>query len=466
MTDRKAHAIAPEAIAAMFAGERLAIAREWEDRFAEGALPTKLDRRAGMFDDDSSSGPSSSFERVGAVNVVTIDGPLLQHGGGWWFDGHEAIRARIADAVAAGPKIIALRIDSPGGVVAGCYDMVRSAAEIIAAAGIMCVAWCGGSGAFSGGYAWASVASEISVPDSGGVGSIGVMSKIRDWTKANEIEGIKVDVIRSGDRKCEKDPDIKTTPAAVAREQAIVDDMAAIFAAIVNNTRKLGTEKILGYQGECFFGAKAVEVGLADCVESFDAFMARCQARAEEMSMKATALRLGLAADASEADIMKAIDALEQRAVKAEGEARKAAEECDRVAGTLISAVKAEALVSGRKTAGQIAADEEIFAEMPKARAAVKIHEAYAKIERGAALPKETKEPIDPPQTKGPSVVATEANVAALNGAAMTVTQIAAHYGTAHYERLMNEHVTAQASKDAGMFARVQPPNGAPRLNA
>lgn len=460
MRTRATHALAPAEIAAMFA-ERLAIAPEWEERFASGALLTLLDRRAaekakrrpaplaGFLDDDDDEESSSEDEemgyaRCGGVAVIAVDGPLMQHGG-WWFDGHESVRAR-ATAAALDPrvKIAAMRIDSPGGVVAGCFDNVRATRAAFAAAGKTLVVWCGGGGAFSGAYAWACAGSEISVTDTSGCGSVGAISVMSDYTKANEAEGVRRIVVRSGSRKAEGHPDLPKTDAVVVREQAVIDSMAAVFADVVGQSRRMTPDAVLALQGEAFYGDACVSNLLADRVETFDAFLARCVARAEEITMKATAQRLGLAADANEADIMKAIDALEARVATAVASEKKTADELNRVADTLIASARAEALVSGRKTAGQLAADEEIFSEMPKARAAVKMAEAYSKIERAAALPKETKEPSDPPQHQGPSA---RGKGALLDGAKMTATELSAHYGSADFQRLMNEHVASQRGK-------------------
>ncbi len=66
------------------------------------------------------------YTRANGVGVVDIDGPLMERAEWSWYgccDGHEDIGDRCV-AAAADPavKIGALRINSPGGVVAGCFD--------------------------------------------------------------------------------------------------------------------------------------------------------------------------------------------------------------------------------------------------------------------------------------------------------------------------------------------------------
>lgn len=484
-----AHALEPTAIAAMFAGEQLAISPEWEERFATGALPTLLDmraarrggRRADMFD-STSSGQSDLYERVGDVGIVTISGPLMQTGGGWWFDGHAAIRARIEAAVAGGVKRLALRIDSPGGVVAGNFDAVRASIACLAAAGIKCDAWCGGGGAFSAAFAWACVASSISLPDTGGVASVGVLNVLTDRTKQNDIEGVKRTVVRSGTRKAEGHPDVPTTDAAIQRDQVIVDAFADIFASIVSTSRMAarGTsgaamtpEAVLAPQGQCFYGVEAVKSGFADRVESWDSFLARVQAMAEEESMKGLKGYLGLAEDASDERVMQV---MRERDMAAETKARAAVDEVTAAKALVIKAetelqtlasemaelVCAEALVAGKATAAEIEADKQLVAHASKPLAARQLRDRYAARQRGAALPKETKAPVDAPQTMGPEKTAALAATKALNGAGMTFTEIASHYGSADYARLLSEHQVATAPRDRAMFAQVNIGAGAP----
>lgn len=440
--------------AALFAGQRLAIAPHWEAHFESGTLPTLLDkrRRAGMFDDDGpdSSESSEHFTRVGRVALLDIDGPLMQHGG-WWFDGHDAIRSRIEAVAASGLRVAALRIDSPGGVVAGCFDNVRASARALSAAGVRCFVFCAGDGAFSAGYAWASLGERISVSDTSGCASVGVLSKLVDRTKMTAEMGLRVDVIRSGTAKADGNPDVKNTPEAIAREQAVVDEMAGIFAGIVGKARGMSPADVLGAEGATFYGAAAVAAGFADDVTDFDAFMARCQGVAEEENMKLIAQRLGLADAASEADIVTKIDALKADADGAKIQAANARADADKLGGELADVVCAEALVSGKRTAADIQADRAMLAGVSPAAMGRALRDRYAALARGAALPKETHAPAEPPAAHG---AGSPPAAAKLNGAKMTLTEISAHAADVPlFNRLMAEHSAGTADADRKMFA-------------
>ena len=67
--------------------------------------------------------------RIGTTAIVSVRGPLAHHRDPF-FDSYEAVRGRVADAIAARPSMVVLDIDSPGGLVAGMLetsDALRSA---------------------------------------------------------------------------------------------------------------------------------------------------------------------------------------------------------------------------------------------------------------------------------------------------------------------------------------------------
>lgn len=402
--------------ASLLANPYLAIDPRFAVAFVSGELPlTRSAPRADMGEDCVPPTPDHPYERQGGVGIVEIDGPLLQHGG-WWYDGHGAIRLRCTAALAdRSVRILALRIDSPGGVVAGCFDAVRAVRALAAELGKPVLAWCGGDGGYSAGYAWACVAEHISVTDTSGDGSVGVLATLTDWSKFNARMGIRVVVVRSGKRKAEGHPDIPLDDATIANEQAVIDSMASIFAGdIVSPVRRMSAAEILALEGACYYGTEAVRVGLADEVESFDAFLMRCQARAEEIQMKGIAQRLGLAADASEASIIEAVDRRERDAAaslaKAEKERDAAASAKSEIAATLADEVAEHALETGRATKAEIDA---LRADVKDPLALRRIVGARA---MGAALPKDRVEDSAAPQRKGNAAPKSAAEMAEAYG--------------------------------------------------
>lgn len=236
-------------------------------------------------------GWSLPYGMMGDVAVVSIDGPLMQRGG-WWFDGHDAVvdrcRAALSDVKS---RALVLKINSPGGLVAGCFEAVRAIRAAGVAARKPVVAYVDEQ-ACSAAYALACAASKIYTPPTGQLGSIGVISVLYDRTAANAAEGLNVRVIASGAQKADGHPDTPLTDDVVQREQAVVDQLAQRFAGIVAEARGMKPDAVLALEAGCLWGADAVTKGLADGVCTFE----ECCARATGAAAPTTRMT-GLAAN-------------------------------------------------------------------------------------------------------------------------------------------------------------------------
>jgi ClpP class serine protease len=105
----------------------------------------------------------------GGIAVVRVCGPL-EHHAGWWGESYEAIEERLSAVLESGDvSAVVLRIDSPGGEVAGMAEMVRRMRSLKSAMGKTVVAYVDETAA-SAGYALATIADAIYAPPSGTVG--------------------------------------------------------------------------------------------------------------------------------------------------------------------------------------------------------------------------------------------------------------------------------------------------------
>jgi ClpP class serine protease len=323
------------AIHADFLGTNCALAIH--ESHVEAILRGQFAPRAGWDDNDD----CPVYERVGSLAIVSIRGSLGQYGGVWW-DGHASIRAKLEKAL-LDPSVgcIVLDISSPGGVVAGCWDAVRAvqAAKIRSGKPILGYAH---EHAYSAAYAWAMVADELYLPESGGTGSIGVLSILYDQSKMWDDIGVKFAVVRSGERKARGNGYEPLDQATVDESQARVDLLAGQFFALVAAQRKIKVDALRALEGACFDGAIAVEKKLADGILSWDAFLNKAEQAGRKYRMKNTAKMLGLPDDASESQINAAIEALQKEVASL---ALVKAENAD-------NAVEL-AMVTGRITAGQ-----------------------------------------------------------------------------------------------------------------
>jgi signal peptide peptidase SppA len=209
---------------------------------------------------------SKPYTVENGVACVTIDGPLTQKPEFIW-DNYESIRTRAAAAF-ADPEALAvlLHIDSPGGDVAGCFELAAELRAMASSSGKRFVAFTDGMAA-SAAYALATAAPEIFVTQTAQVGSIGVINALVDVTALDRAQGLKFSVISSGERKKDGNPHVAITDDAESHLRSNVNGAAAIFFAWVNRTRPaLSAATIQSFDGALFFGTNAVKVGLANGV--------------------------------------------------------------------------------------------------------------------------------------------------------------------------------------------------------
>jgi ClpP class serine protease len=229
-----------------------------------------IDPRA--FFDVFSIPDSRANSLVGNVALVDIRGPLHTHDDGW-CDSYEAVRARVAEACESPASIVVMRIDSPGGDAAGCFDAARSIRASARDANKLLVAFVEGK-ACSASYALAAAADTIVLGQSGIVGSIGIISTRMDMSEMHAQRGLRVSLITSGARKADGNPDQPITDAELKATQQLVDSMASVFFDLVGELRGIEPAAVAEMQAGLFHGTSAVAVGLADRVQSFDEMLA------------------------------------------------------------------------------------------------------------------------------------------------------------------------------------------------
>jgi len=160
------------------------------------------------------------------------------------------------DAVSA----IILRLDTPGGMAAGCFDLVD---HIFEARGRKPVYALVDDHAYSAGFALASACDEIWISRTGGVGSVGVVRFHYDWSGNNAQMGLKVTPLFSGDHKVDFNPNFPLSEDAQVAAQADLDGLHTIFVDTVARNLGIDAGLVRDTQAACYRGQAAVEVGFA-----------------------------------------------------------------------------------------------------------------------------------------------------------------------------------------------------------
>lgn len=226
--------------------------------------------------------PYGTHDGLAIVSVYGCLVDKLGYWGGTWATGYDALRYQLAVAFADDEvRGIVLDVDSYGGMVAGCFDLVDWIVAAKAAAKkpiIAILSEC----AYSAAYAIASTADHITVPRTGGVGSIGCILVHWDISGALEKWGERPTQIAAGDHKGDGNPYGPLPDDVLEKYTDEIRAMRDLFAETVARNRgaagvKITIEAIIDTQSRTFEGpvqtAEAVRLGLADLVAApADAF--------------------------------------------------------------------------------------------------------------------------------------------------------------------------------------------------
>ncbi|MDK8187769.1 MULTISPECIES: S49 family peptidase [Sphingomonas] len=223
------------------------------------------------------SGQDCPYDVIAGVAVIPVKGILIQRLGWLWYygdmfgvSGYDRIRLQFMhalqnDAVDA----IAFDIDSPGGEVAGCFDLADT---IYNARGTKPIAAILGESAFSAAYAVASAVDpkRVWVPRTGGTGSVGVIYQhlsIADWLAKT---GITPTLVTFGALKGEGSEVLELSEGAKKRLQVDVDTVGELFVDTVARNRRLSARAVAKTEAGTFLGRLGVEIGFANAVAAPD----------------------------------------------------------------------------------------------------------------------------------------------------------------------------------------------------
>jgi signal peptide peptidase SppA len=236
--------------------------------------------RFAIFDEDERAmtlGGGRRVERRGYdvidnIAIIPICGTLVQKLGQArpWCGmlGYDSIRynfnTALEDEEVDG---ILLDIDSPGGEVAGCFDLADA---MLAARGTKPVwAHCNEQ-MCSGAFAVGCTADRIISAGTGVSGSIGVVWMHVDWSQFNADHGLNVTYITRGKRKIDGNPDQPLSDEAAAIIGAQIDAVGERFEALVGRARNIDPKAVLDLQAGVFMGKEANKNRLVDEIMPID----------------------------------------------------------------------------------------------------------------------------------------------------------------------------------------------------
>lgn len=208
------------------------------------------------------------------VLQIPVKGMLLHnfpYAAGTYATGYYYIQKALERGLAdPDVKGIALVCDSPGGHVAGCFELVD---RIYAGRKIKPIQSFAHEHAYSAAYAVASAGNKVTVSRTGGVGSIGVVTMHMSIEKMLADAGIEITFIYAGKHKKDGNPYEALSEDAKARIQARIDETYGVFCGSVARNRGIDESKIRKTEALTFSATEAVDRGLADKVGPLDEAM-------------------------------------------------------------------------------------------------------------------------------------------------------------------------------------------------
>lgn len=244
--------------------------------------------------------------------TLSIKGSLVNGHQAWHplFKGmitsYEAIKAATAKLAADDEiKNVVIDIGSSGGMAVGVQSAGKAIQKLGRKKNVIAHT---DSMAASAAYWLASSASKVSASEMAEVGSIGVIAMMPDYTKALDMEGVKVNVLKAGKYKGAGSPYKEMSEDDRAYLQARVDKTNNFFLSHVSRRRGLKlSERENWADAKVFYAGEAKAVGLIDEVAELSdllgGFSATNPSRGKKMDISEEKLAM-IAAGASPESVL------------------------------------------------------------------------------------------------------------------------------------------------------------------
>ena len=170
---------------------------------------------------------------------------------------------------------ILMDIDSPGGSVAGAFDFRD---YLMSKKGTKPVYALARDAMCSAAYLIGSTADKVYATQTARVGSIGVVAMHTDASGKMEKEGLKPSFISAGKFKTAGNPYEKLEGDKLKYLQDSVDESYDMFINAVADARGIDKKVIRDTEARVYGGKKAVEIGLADGIRTYESVIAEMSA--------------------------------------------------------------------------------------------------------------------------------------------------------------------------------------------
>lgn len=255
-------------VRAVLYGQPWAIREDVLDAMCE-IVETKLSIGAQDFERDRDKESERKVAMLGGVAVVPIVGPIMRRA--TMFDRISGatsiaqIQTQFKEALGMDAKAVMLKFDTPGGDVTGIAETAQMIFDARSKTPKPVIAFSEGVMASAGYWLAAQTDRIITTPDAT-TGSIGVIVKLLDTTRAEKNIGLDTHVLRTGPNKATGIGPITDAQLEVYRE--IRDEAFSAFTKAVENGRNMKLSDD-AKTGRIYTGAQALKDGLVDELMTF-----------------------------------------------------------------------------------------------------------------------------------------------------------------------------------------------------
>ena len=264
---------------------------------------------------------STLYYKDNGLGVININGPLTNKSTGWEaFCGgtsYESIKEDFEALLEEGAKTIAFIVESGGGEAYGMMDTGNYLRRLADENGVKIVSYIDGLSA-SAAYGLTAISDEIISNKSSEIGSVGVLIRLMNDSKALEKEGYERTFITAGDEKIPFAADGSFRKEFIDDLQYKVDTLYQEFVEYIAEHRNISIEAVRNTQAKTFLAGDAVRLGLADKLMTQEEFYSYLSGEAQNnvngSSMKDRIFKFTKSEDKSEmtqlADMQTQLEAL------------------------------------------------------------------------------------------------------------------------------------------------------------
>jgi len=248
------------------------------DKRCEGAVDVtpKADNEFSMY--------STLHYAESNLGVIHISGPLTNKSTGWEaFCGgtsYESIKEDFEALLEAGTKTVAFMVESGGGEAYGMMDTGNYLRKLADDNGVKIISYVDGLSA-SAAYGLTAISDEIISNKNSEIGSIGVLIRLMNDSKALEMKGYERSFISAGTEKIPFAEDGSFRKEFLDDLQYKVDALYKDFTEYVAEHRKMTVEAVRNTQANTFLAEDAIALGLADKVMTQEDFYSYLSGQAQ-----------------------------------------------------------------------------------------------------------------------------------------------------------------------------------------